>query len=119
MYEVFETLLREKGVKVADVSKATGISQSAFSDWKAGRYAFKTDRLQKIADFFGVSVDYLTTGQKPEQYYLHPETVRIAQAVFDDPQLRMLFDAARDVAPENIALAAEMLRRFKETNPDG
>lgn len=52
-------------------------------------------------------------------YYTDPETARIAQEVFDNPDLRMLFSAARDAKPEDIKLAADMLRRFKETNPDG
>ena len=52
-------------------------------------------------------------------YYTDPETARIAQEVFDDPNLRMLFHAARDAKPEDIKLAADMLKRFKETNPDG
>lgn len=52
-------------------------------------------------------------------YYTDPETARIAQEVFDNPDLRMLFSAARDAKPEDIKLAADMLKRFKETNPDG
>lgn len=60
MYEIFEELLKERGVRVADVTRATGISSSTFTDWKKGRYVPKTDKLQKIADYFGVSLDYLT-----------------------------------------------------------
>jgi len=119
MYTVFESLLKEKGVKASEVCKATGISSSAISDWKGGRYTPKADKLQKIADYFGVTVEYLMTGEKPQDYYLNPETAQIAQEVFDNPDLRILFDAARDVSPDNIKLAAEMLNRFKKTNPDG
>lgn len=39
MYEIFEKLMREKGVKAVEVSRATGIAQSTFSDWKRGRCA--------------------------------------------------------------------------------
>ena len=119
MYEVFEKLLKEKGMRVSDFCKATGISAGTMSDWKSGRYALKAEKLKIVADFFGVSVEYIMTGQQPEQYYLNPETAAIAQQVYDNPDLRMLFDAAQDVDPENIRLAAEMLSRFKETNPNG
>ena len=47
------------------------------------------------------------------------ETAKAAQEVFDDPDTRMLFDAARNASPEAIRLAAEMLKTFKKTNPDG
>jgi hypothetical protein len=42
----------------------------------------------------------------------------VAQEVFDNPDLRILFDAARDAKPEDLRLAAEMLRKFKAANPD-
>lgn len=122
MYEKFERLLKSKGVTVADVCRATGIRHSSLSDWKTGKSQPKADKLQKIANYFGVSVEYFTTvhtdGQ-PTAYYLNKETADIAQEVFDNPDLRILFDAARDAKPENLKLAAEMLRRFKEGSQDG
>ena len=59
MYEIFEKLLKERGISAYKVAKATGISTGSLSDWKKGRSSPKADKLQKIADYFGVSVDYL------------------------------------------------------------
>lgn len=68
MYEVFEQLLQKFGVTAYKVSKETGITQSTLSDWKRGRSTPKSDNMKKIADFFGVSVDYLMTGkEEPEK----------------------------------------------------
>lgn len=64
MYEIFEQLLQKYGVTPYKVSKATGVSQSSLSDWKLGKITPKTSTLQKIADYFGVSIDYLTTGKE-------------------------------------------------------
>lgn len=64
MYEIFERLLKEKSVTAYRVSKETGIGASTFSDWKSGRSTPKQEKLQKIADYFGVSVDYLMTGKE-------------------------------------------------------
>lgn len=64
MYEIFERLLKERGVTAYKVSKSTGIGASTFSDWKNGRSTPKQEKLQKIADYFGVTVDYLITGQE-------------------------------------------------------
>lgn len=63
MYEIYYKLRTEKGCKDADVARETGITKSTFSDWKNGRSNPKQDKLQKIADFFGVSIEYLRTGQ--------------------------------------------------------
>ena len=64
MYEIFAKLLEERGVTAYKVAKATGIAGSTFSDWKSGRSTPKQDKLQKIADYFGVSVDFLITGKE-------------------------------------------------------
>ena len=63
MYEIFERLLRQAGVTAYRVSKETGIGASTFSDWKKGRSTPKQEKLRKIADYFGVSVEYLMTGK--------------------------------------------------------
>ena len=68
MYEIFVKLLEKYGVTAYKVSKATGIAGSTFTDWKTGRSTPKQDKLQKIADYFGVTVDYLMTGkEEPEK----------------------------------------------------
>ncbi len=57
-YEKFEELLKKYNVKTADVSRATGIHASTFSDWKKGKSKPKIDKIQKIADFFKIGTDY-------------------------------------------------------------
>ncbi len=63
MYEIFEKLLKEYGATTYQVAKATGISTASFTGWKQGKWNFKQDKLQKIADYFGVSIEYLMTGK--------------------------------------------------------
>ena len=58
MYKKFVELLKTKGVTPYQVSKETGISNSTFSDWKNGRSEPKVDKLQKLADYFGVPITY-------------------------------------------------------------
>lgn len=68
MYEVFEQLLQKYGITAYKVSKDTGITQSTLSDWKRGRSTPKTDNMKKIADYFGVSVEYRMTGiEEPKE----------------------------------------------------
>ena len=65
MYEVFEQLLQKFGVSSYQVAKDTGISQSTLSSWKARRNLLSGEKATKIANYFGVSVDYLMTGKEP------------------------------------------------------
>ena len=66
MYSIYQKLLDEKGLKNADVARATGISNMTLSDWKNGKSTPKQDKLMKIAEFLGVSLEYLMTGKEPE-----------------------------------------------------
>ena len=66
MYEIFSELLQKYDVTPYKVSKETGVSQSTLSDWKRGISTPKPDKLQKIADYFGVSLTYLLTGNMEE-----------------------------------------------------
>lgn len=58
MYEKYAMLLKERNVSSYKVAKDTGISSSTFTFWKNGKCKPKIDKLQKLAEYFGVSVDY-------------------------------------------------------------
>lgn len=116
MYEIFEQLLVKFGVTAYKFCKDTGISQSTISTWKSKGNLISGEIAKKIADYFNVSVDYLMTGKEKEggeTYYLNEETKEIAQEVFENKELRMLFDAARDADPEDIEAVHNMLLALK------
>lgn len=116
MYSIFEELLQKHGVSTYKVAKETGIAQSVFSSWKNGISTPKQDKMRKIADYFNVSVEYLMTGTDTEggdKYYLNDETTQIAQEIFDNKELRLLFDAAKDAQPEDLQTVHQMLLALK------
>jgi len=116
MYEIFEELMKLNGYSAYKVSIETGIAQSTLSDWKKGKSIPKADKLQKIADLFNVSLEYLRTGKEKEggeTYYLNEETAKMAQAIFESRELRALFDTARDASPDDLATAHNMLLALK------
>lgn len=124
MYEVFEQLLQKNGISAYLVSKETGVTQTALSNWKSGRSTPKTENMKKLADYFGVSVDYLMTGEEKEggeKYYLNDETAKAAQEIFENKELRLLFDVARDAEPEDLKALHNMalaLKRKERGNID-
>lgn len=116
MYEIFEQLLQKQGLTPYKVAKEAGVTQTALSNWKSGKSTPTTKTLQKIADYFGVPMDYLTTGKMPEPkqgYYLNDETAAIAQEIFDNKELKALFDASRNATPEDLITVREMMLALK------
>ncbi|MBE6535406.1 MAG: helix-turn-helix transcriptional regulator [Ruminococcaceae bacterium] len=52
-------LLKEQKKTQKNLTDYLGITQNAFTDWKSGRIKSYNKHLPKIAEFFGVSVDYI------------------------------------------------------------
>lgn len=109
------------GITRKDFAKAIGVPYSSLTDWINGKSYPRIDKIEMMARYFGVQKSDLVEDSAivpadghTDAYYLNPKTAKVAQKVFDDPNYRILFDAAADSAPEDILMVAEMLRRFKE-----
>ena len=63
-YKTFEELLKINKTTVYRVAKDTGIAASTLSDWKNGRSAPKADKIRILAEYFGVSTDYMLGGSR-------------------------------------------------------
>lgn len=59
MYETLEKLLKERGLTFAEVSRATGISESVFSNLKTRGNNLSFDNAAKVARFLGLPLERL------------------------------------------------------------
>lgn len=115
------SIMYDKGISQADLSRALGINKATISCWMNGTRIPRMPNIDMLAEYLRVTREDIVGKELKEPttpYYLNEETARIAQEAYDNPDLRMLFDASRDSRPEDIRLAVEMLKRFKETNKD-
>ncbi len=114
MYKKFERLLERDNITPYRVYKDTGISTATLSDWKNGKSQPKKDKIEKLCEYFNVPLSYFY-GEEEEtsKYYLNDETAAIAQDIFENKELRLLFDAARDAEPEDLTAVHGMLLALK------
>lgn len=118
MYEIFEELLRRRGVNINTVAKATGISPSTITDWRAGRYTPKAEKRQKIAKYLGVSLEYLDTGVEPESVILSEADKNLLQAVHDYPKLRALLSVGQELNEDDFNAVRDYAERLRRTYKD-
>ena len=59
MYEIYERLREARGLSDYAVAAQTGIARSILSEWKSGKHQPGLKNLLILANFFGVSIDYL------------------------------------------------------------
>lgn len=58
MYEKIDKLLKWKNITPYRMCKDLSLPTSSATAWKQGKYNPSATALKKIADYFGVSVDY-------------------------------------------------------------
>ena len=125
-------LRKAKSLSQDQLAEKLNVTKQAISQYERGVRKPSVPLLEALCDFFNVSSDYLlgkddvtvrlvdADGLKAlEAYHIDCETMKVAQTIYDDPDLHALFDAAKGSKPDNLKLAAELLRRMKETNNDG
>lgn len=95
VYDKFCDLCSQKGVSPSKAAMDAGFSKSLISKWKSKQEIVPSSEvLQKIADYFGVSVDYLLGKEKqPTDGELSDEE----KAMLD--LFRQAGDDARRLAP--------------------
>lgn len=81
------------------------VSKPTVSLWESDKRTPNAEMLQKIANFFDVSVDYLLIG-KPnatnDSYYYDTEVAELAEQIKNDPELRILLDAKRNLSKQDM-----------------
>lgn len=64
-YDIFISLCNEKGVKPSPLLSSLGLSKSNNKNWQDGKMP-DTKSVMALAEYFGVTTDYLLYGKKPE-----------------------------------------------------
>lgn len=116
-------LASDAGKTQSDISRDLRINKATVSSWMNGTRVPRMDKVDLLAHYFNVHRSDImgddVGNSQHSEWYTNPETAKVAQQIFDDPDLHALFDAARDSRPEDLLMAADLLRRLKGTNPDG
>jgi transcriptional regulator with XRE-family HTH domain len=71
IYERMESLRKSKNLSMGKIEKELGFSNGSWSKGKNNTPS--PDRLQKIADYFGVSMEYLLNGDEEKEYHSIPD----------------------------------------------
>ena len=107
-------ICKDRKIPISKLERDLGFSNGYIGQLKKG--TFPDDRLTAIANYLRVSPDYLMTGDSHEEsskYYINEETAQMAQEIFENKELRLLFSAARDASPEDLKTTHDLLLALK------
>lgn len=98
----------------SELAEKLGLSASTISMYEVGKREPDFETEEKIADFFNTDLNTLRGRDTEEEYYLNSETREIAQKIYENKDLSLLFDAARDAEPEDLQTVHTMLMALKK-----
>lgn len=110
-YDIFKKLCDQRGIKPGPAAEACGINRSNVSLWKSKGYTPRGDALQSIADYFGVSADYLLG--KEEQKEKSP-SARGERGLDFDAFTYAMCEEGKELTEENKAKLLEMAKFFRQ-----
>lgn len=108
--------LKQANMTQADLAEYMNVSTASISNWCTGNKIPRMDKVDKLCELFHINRSDLIedkTKEHKQSYYLNPETSRIAQKIYDNKELSVLFDAAQDAEPEDLQALHGMLMALK------
>ena len=98
------------------VAKDIGVSYTTFTSWIKGTNYPRIDKIELLANYFRVNKADLIENKysENEQYYTDPSVTEYAQAIKDNPDLRILFDASKDMSKDDIDFVLNTIEMLKK-----
>ena len=69
------------------------------------------DRLRKVADYLGVTAEFLATGEETERYYTDDEAREMIEFLKNNKDYKVLFDSLRTIRPSDIDSVKEFIEQ--------
>jgi len=107
----------EMSLTMKELADKVGVSEATISRWESGEIKnMRRDAVANLAKALQIDPKVLMNWGDDEPYYTNPETARKAQEVLNDPDMKLLLDAKRDLSPEDMQIIIDLARRLLNRN---
>lgn len=105
----------DAGLTQEQLGEMVGLQKSAIAKYENGKTEnMKRSVIQKMAEVLGVSPSYLMGFEDDAPYYIDPAAAELAQEIANRDDLRILFDATRDISKEDMDVIIRMVEGLKK-----
>ena len=120
LYERIDNLCKENNTNITRMCKSAGVQRSALSDYKSGKNkTISFSNLQKIADYFNMTVDELVNGKKsPDSMSEDDELNEYLEELKNNPGMRILFSKTKGATKEELEKVVKMIEILRGTDCD-
>lgn len=109
-YDRLNSLIKTNGLSQRKLEIELGLSNGSISKWK--KYSPNAEKVQLLADYFGVTVEYLMTGK--ETLHVTSNGDNILYEINQNPDLRLLLEIGRKAPPDRLKTYVEFLNKITE-----
>lgn len=80
---VLKELLNQRDISVAQLSRATRLPRQTLDNWFSGKEPRSLKQVKKVAEYFGVPMDFLCFGERSKEKSIREYEDEINAAVFE------------------------------------
>lgn len=115
-----KNLRESRGLTPGRMADILNVSRTAYIKYETGETSHPR-KLDELAKFFNVSTDFLLgrdtdPAADPKGYYKDPSVGERVAALQDNPKLRLLMDASRDLSNEDIDYVVKMVETLRKAH---
>lgn len=113
--EKIKNLRLKKNYTLDELGKLIDSSRQTLYKYEQGIITnIPKEKIELLAKALGTSPAYLYGWENYDTYYFDENTREIAQDIFENDKLRILFDASRNASPEDLQIVTNLLLNLKE-----
>ena len=102
-----------------DLVNDLGFDKSTVSTWVNGTRLPRMDKVDMLSKYFNINrsdlIEEKSDSQNESTYYTNDETREIAQEIYENPDLRSLFDVAKDIPADRLKAHIEFMKNLKDS----
>ena len=107
------SVMQENNINQVELSKILGVSESTVGKWILCKAIPRMGVIQKLSDYFHVGKSYFIEEDANTGYYTDPTVNAYAEQLRTNPNMRLLFDATKDMSKEDIDYVVDLVNRLK------
>ena len=113
MAENIQRLMDSRGIDRNKICADLGFKYTTFTDWVKGNTYPRIDKIEMMANYFGVPKSQLVEKYVEDGYYSDTEAAEFAEYLRTRPGARMLFSAAKDISKEEMEETVKYIEFLK------
>ena len=112
--ERIRTMRLSRGLNQVDLAKMVGVSRSTVTMWETDQRRPALEMFDALADVFNVPISAILKDEKQQQE--DDELYELRESMRRNPNMRVLFSAAKNATPKQLKQAIAVLEALKASD---